>query len=146
LQASSRNTATKEEISKKAAYDVGKWQTEKTVKELGITEKGTMVLAKYGYPTEGSKVGDNAVFRLEHAKLDDKNFDLKVNFCPYVKTWKALGILDRVPDLCDLLTEGDNGVSIGFRTQTAHDSDQVHVERRPILHLFMERKANTRTA
>jgi hypothetical protein len=101
-------------IIKKAAYDVGKWQTEKTVKELGITEKGTMVLAKYGYPTEGSKVGDNAVFRLEHAKLDDKNFDLKVNFCPYVKTWKALGILDRVPDLCDLLTEGDNGVSIVF--------------------------------
>jgi len=101
-------------IVKKAVCDVGKWQAEKTVKELGITEKGAKALAKYGYPTEGARVGDNTVFSLEHAKLDDNNFDLKVNFCPYVKTWKTLGILDRVPDLCDLLTHGDNGVSVVF--------------------------------
>jgi len=101
-------------IIKKAVYEACKWETEKTVKELSITEKGTKALAKYGYPAKGSRVGDVGVYDLEHAKLDDKNFDLKVNYCPYAKTWKALGIVDRVPDLCDLLTEGDNGVSIAF--------------------------------
>lgn len=101
-------------LVKKAVYNVGKWQAEKTAKKLGAFSKGAKALAKYGYPVEGAVVGDNAVFRLEHAKLDKKNFDLKVNFCPYVKTWKELGILKRVPDLCDLLTEGDNGVSMVF--------------------------------
>jgi hypothetical protein len=98
----------------KASYNIGKWQAEKTAKQIGAFEKGGRALAKYGYPTEGAMVGDNGVFRLEHARLGDKRFDLKVNFCPYVKTWKELGILDRVPDLCDLLTVGDNGVSVVF--------------------------------
>jgi len=98
----------------KASYDIGKWQAEKTAKQIGAFEKGGRALAKYGYPTEGAVVGDNGVFRLEHAGLGDKWFDLKVNFCPYVKTWKELGILDRVPDLCDLLAVGDNGVSVVF--------------------------------
>jgi hypothetical protein len=102
------------EIVKKASYDVGKWQAEKIAKNLVLKEKGAKILAKYGYPTEGADVGDIAVFQLEHARLDDNRFDLKVNFCPYVDTWRKLGILDRVPDLCDLLTEGDNGVSVVF--------------------------------
>jgi hypothetical protein len=51
---------------------------------------------------------------MEHAYLDEKRFDLKVNSCPYVKTWKETGIIARCPDLCDLLTEGDNGVSSIF--------------------------------
>ena len=102
------------QLVRKAAYDVGKWQAEKIAEHMASFEKGAKALAKYGYPTEGAVVGDNAVFRLEHARLDDKRFDLKVNFCPYVKTWKELGILKHVPDLCDLLTEGDNGVSVVF--------------------------------
>ena len=101
-------------ILKKASYEVGKWQAEKIAKGITLTQKGARALAKYGYPTEGAVVGDNAVFRLEHARLNDKRFDLKVNFCPYVDTWRKLGILKRVPDLCDLLTEGDNGVSVVF--------------------------------
>lgn len=101
-------------IVKKASYEVGKWQAEKIAESVTLTDKGARALAKYGYPTEGAVVGDNAVFRLEHARLDDKRFDLKVNFCPYVDTWRKLGILKRVPDLCDLLTEGDNGVSVVF--------------------------------
>jgi hypothetical protein len=101
-------------IVKKASYEVGKWQAERIAKKLILKDKGAKTLAKYGYPTEGAVVGDNAVFRLEHARLNDKRFDLKVNFCPYVDTWRKLGILKRVPDLCDLLTEGDNGVSVVF--------------------------------
>lgn len=102
------------QIVKKASYKVGKWQAEEIAKNTNLTKKGAKALAKYGYPTEGATVGDIAVFRLEHARLDENRFDLKVNFCPYVDTWKKLGILDRVPDLCDLLTEGDNGVSVVF--------------------------------
>ena len=102
------------EIVKRASYDVGKWQAEEIAKKLVLKEKGAKTLAKYGYPTEGAKVGDIAVFQLEHARVDDNRFDLKVNFCPYVGTWRKLGILDRVPDLCDLLTEGDNGVSVVY--------------------------------
>jgi len=101
-------------IVKKASYDIGKWQAEKVAKRVCLKEKAARALAKYGYPTEGAVVGDNAVFRREHARLDDKRFDLRVNFCPYVETWRKLGILKRVPDLCDLLTEGDNGVSVVF--------------------------------
>jgi hypothetical protein len=101
-------------VVSKAVYDACKWETEKTAKELGVSQKGTKILAKYGYPAKGSRVGDVGVYDLEHAKLEDKRFDLKVNFCPYAKTWKDLGIIDRVPDLCDMLTEGDNGVSVVF--------------------------------
>ena len=60
------------------------------------------------------KVGDHGVFDYDHEKLDDKNFAIRVTRCPYVKTWKTLGILDSVPDLCDLLTHGDEGVSSVF--------------------------------
>jgi hypothetical protein len=101
-------------IVKKAVFDACKWQTEKRLKEAGITEKGIMALAKHGYPAEGAHIGDHGVFEMEHAHLDKKRFDLKVNFCPYVKTWKETGIIDRCPDLCDLFTTGDNGVSFVF--------------------------------
>jgi len=101
-------------IVKKAVFDACKWQTEKRLKEAGITERGMMALANEGYPVKGAHIGDHGVFDMEHAHLDQKHFDLKVNFCPYVKTWKETGIINRCPDLCDLLTEGDNGVSFVF--------------------------------
>lgn len=103
-------------IVKKAVYEACKWQTQKTLDKTGITERGTKALAQFGYParTQARKVGDHGVFDYEHEKLDDKNFTLKVTYCPYVKTWNALGILDSVPDLCDLLTKGDEGVSSVF--------------------------------
>jgi hypothetical protein len=102
------------DIVKKAVFDACKWQTKKRLKEAGITERGIKALAEHGYPAEGAHIGDHGVFDMEHAHLDDKRFDLKVNFCPYVKTWKETGIIDRCPDLCDLLTTGDNGVSFVF--------------------------------
>ena len=101
-------------VVKKAVFEACKWQTEKTLDEMGITERGTKALAKFAYPAKGSKIGDVGVFDIKHVKLDDKSFVMKVTHCPYVKTWKTLRIIDSVPDLCDLLTEGDNGVGIVF--------------------------------
>jgi len=103
-------------IVKEAVFKACKWQTKKTLDKAGTTERGTRALAKYGYPAKTStrKIGDHGVFDYDHAKLDDKSFAIKVTNCPYVKTWKALGILDSVPDLCNLLTHGDEGVSSVF--------------------------------
>jgi hypothetical protein len=106
-------------IVRKAVFDACKWQTEKRLKEAGIIERGIMALAKHGYPAEGAHIGDHGVFDMEHAHLDQERFDLKVNFCPYVKTWRETGIIARCPDLCDLLTTGDYGVSSVF-TPTLH--------------------------
>lgn len=101
-------------IVKKAVFDACRWQTEKRLKEAGITERGVKALAEHGYPAKGAHIGDHGVYDMEHAHLDEHRFDLKVNCCPYVKTWKEAGIIDRCPDLCDLLTEGDQGVSDVF--------------------------------
>jgi len=106
-------------VVKDAVFEACKWQTEKTLRQVGIAKKGTKALADFGYPdmTQARKIGDHGVFDYERMKLDDKNFAIKVTRCPYVKTWKALGILDSVPDLCDLLTHGDEGVSSVFNPQ-----------------------------
>jgi hypothetical protein len=101
-------------IIKNAVFKACKWQTEKTLNEMGITDRGTRALAKFGYPEKESIIGDINAYKIKHLKVTDKNFVIKVTYCPYVKAWKALGIIDAVPDLCDILTEGDNGVSVVF--------------------------------
>lgn len=103
-------------IVKDAVFKACSWQTEKTLGKTGVAQKGTKALADYGYPdlTQSREIGDHGVFDYKRIKLDDKNFAIKVTRCPYLKTWKALGILESVPDLCDLLTHGDEGVSSVF--------------------------------
>ncbi|MEM2914294.1 MAG: L-2-amino-thiazoline-4-carboxylic acid hydrolase [Candidatus Bathyarchaeia archaeon] len=101
-------------IVRDAVFKACKWQTEKTLNEMGVRDRGTKALAELCYPEKGSKFGDVGVFDIEHLRVNDKSFIMKVKHCPYVKTWKALGIIEAVPDLCDLLTEGDNGVSSVF--------------------------------
>ena len=103
-------------IVKDAVFKACRWQTEKTLGKTGVAQKGTKALADYGYPdvTQSREIGDHGVFDYKRIKLDDKNFAIKVTRCPYLKTWKALGILESVPDLCDLLTHGDEGVSSVF--------------------------------
>jgi hypothetical protein len=103
-------------IIKDAVFKACRWQTKKTLGKSGITQKGTKALADFGYPdvTQSREIGDHGVFDYKRVKLDDKNFAIKVTRCPYLKTWKALNILESVPDLCDLLTHGDEGVSSVF--------------------------------
>jgi hypothetical protein len=106
-------------IVKDAVFKACRWQTEKTLGKTRVTQKDTKALADFGYPdmTQSREIGDHGVFDYKRVQLDDKNFAIKVTRCPYVKTWKALGILESVPDLCDLLTHGDEGVSSVFNPQ-----------------------------
>ena len=101
-------------VLEKASFEACKWQTKKFIEEEGIKERGTEALAKIAYPAEGSRLSDIGVFEIEHLELDDKKFSMKVTRCPYVKIWKALGITDSVPEICDVLTRGDEGISALF--------------------------------
>lgn len=75
----------------KASYDIGKWQAEKTAKQIGAFEKGGRALVKYGYPTEGAVVGDNGVSVVFAPKLWmtlTKSMSKGDPYCTY--SWKEV--------------------------------------------------------
>lgn len=86
----------------------------KFLDERKITDRGTVALAKIAYPAKGAEFSGVGVFDIEHLKLDDKSFAMKVTRCPYIETWKTVGVIDSVPNLCDMLTEGDNAIGMVF--------------------------------
>lgn len=98
----------------KACTEAGKYLAGQFLHDKGITERGTTALAKIAYPPQGSEYSWVSHFEFEHLELDDTSFSIKVTKCPSIDTWKALGIIPAIPDICDLLCHADNGVGIVY--------------------------------
>jgi len=96
-------------VAEEAAFESGMFCARRSRQARGITETGTRALAKHVYPETDSAQCWIDVFQMKHAKLDDKNFQLKVTRCPVVEIYKAVGVLPDIPNICDIVNHADGG-------------------------------------
>lgn len=97
------------ETVKEAARKGGFWQGSKYIKENKITEKGTKAAAGFF-----SSMSDVDLFDVKTEIISENKFNIKTNVCPYIKTWKEMGIDKKIPDFCILATYYDLGLCQAF--------------------------------
>jgi hypothetical protein len=97
------------ETVKEAARKGGLWQGQKYIRENNVKEKGTKAAADFF-----SSMSDVELFKVKTEMLSDKHFHIKTNVCPYIKTWKEMGIDKELPDFCILATYYDLGLCQAF--------------------------------
>ena len=104
------------EVVEKACLESGKYVAQKFIESRGVKEKGTHALAKHIYPdTSNSQLTWVDEFgKFTHLKLDIKNFSFKVEKCPYLRHYRAVGVLPGMPYICDVVCRADDGVGKTF--------------------------------
>ncbi len=64
---------------------------------------------------------DRNIYEMETVEANDKRFELKFHYCPFVEKWRMLGIPEeKLPRLCDLAMQGDHGVGEIFEMHGIH--------------------------
>ena len=59
---------------------------------------------------------DRNIYEMETVEANDRRFELKFHYCPFVEKWRMLGVAEEeLPRLCDLTMQGDHGVGEVFK-------------------------------
>jgi predicted hydrocarbon binding protein len=103
------------EVVEKACFESGRYVARRFMETRGVEERGTFALAKHVYPASDSRLTWVDEFgKFTYLKLDDKQFAFKVEKCPYLKHYRAVGVLPAMPYICDLVCQADAGVGKTF--------------------------------
>ena len=97
------------EVVKEAARKGGLWQGEKYIRENQIKERGTKAFADFY-----NRMSDVELFKIRTDETSEKRFVIRTNVCPYLKTWKEMGIHKEFPEFCKWATCYDLGLAQAF--------------------------------
>jgi hypothetical protein len=102
-------------VVENACLESGRYVAQRFIESRGIKEMGTAALAKHIYPAADSQLTWVDEFgKFTHLKLDEKHFAFRVEKCPYLKHYRAIGVLPAMPYICDLICKADAGVGKTF--------------------------------
>jgi predicted hydrocarbon binding protein len=102
-------------VVENACLESGKYVARRYIESRGLEERGTTALAKHIYPIADSNLTWVDEFgKFTYLTLDDKHFAFKVEKCPYLTHYRALGVLPAMPHICDIVCQADAGVGKVF--------------------------------
>lgn len=103
-------------VVKQACLESGVYTARRFMESNDIKEKGTLALAKNVYPaTEDSQLTWVDEFgKFTYLALNEKQFAFKVSKCPYLRHYRALGVLPSATYICDVVCRADDGVGKAF--------------------------------
>ena len=103
-------------VVEEACLESGKYVAQRFVESRGVKERGTYALAEHIYPdaSDSQLTWVDEFGKFTYLRLDSKHFSFKVEKCPYLKHYRAVGVLPSIPYICDIVCRADDGVGKTF--------------------------------